>query len=161
PMATVELDEVDTQLLTLLQENARYTALELADEVGVSDNTVHNRIARLEENGIITGYTTTVDNERAGLRLFFLFVCTARISERATVADEVLTIPQVVEVTEVMSGERNLLVKVYGADDEDISRVATRMDELALEINDEKLIKTQHAAGLDYHALGDMLATAE
>lgn len=156
-MAAYQLDEVDKQLLGLLQENARYTALELADEVGVSDNTVHNRIERLEDEGIITGYTTTVDHDRAGLRLFFLFVCTTRISERAAVAQEALELPQVVEVTEVMSGERNLLIKTYGAEDEDISHVATQMDELDLEIIDEKMIKTEHTASIDYLELGTMI----
>lgn len=156
-MASYQLDEVDKQLLGLLQDNARYTALELADEVGVSDNTVHNRIDRLEDEGIITGYTTGVDHDRAGFRLFFLFICTTRISERAAVAAEVVELPQVVEVTEVMSGERNLLIKVYGAEDEDISSVATQIDELDLEIIDEKLIRTEHSASLDYLELSDMI----
>jgi DNA-binding Lrp family transcriptional regulator len=121
---TYELDDVDKQLLGLLQENSRYTALELAERVGVSDNTVHNRMDRLEEADVITGYTTTVDNARIGLKLHFLFICTARISKRSSVAQEILASPEVVEVTELMTGERNLLVKVIGAGDDDITRIA-------------------------------------
>lgn len=156
-MASYQLDDVDKQLLTLLQENARYTAIELAEQIGVSDNTIHNRMERLEEKGIITGYSATVDHDQTGLSLFFLFICTARISERSAVAEEVLMLPQVVEVTEVMSGEHNLLIKVYGAEDEDITRVAEQLDDLALEINDEKLIKTEHTQPLDYVEVKEMI----
>ncbi len=149
-MASYQLDDVDKHLLELLQENARYTAIEIAERIGVSDNTIHNRMQQLKREGIITGYTTTVDPTRTGLSLFFLFICTARISDRSAVAEEILALPQVVEVTEVMSGEQNLLVKVYGAGDEDITHVAEQLDDLALEINDEKLIKTAHTEPLDY-----------
>ncbi|PSP54748.1 hypothetical protein BRC74_00495 [Halobacteriales archaeon QH_7_68_42] len=56
-MDPVDLDEVDKQILRRLQDNARYTAVELAEAVGVSDNTVHNRMDRLEAADVITGYT--------------------------------------------------------------------------------------------------------
>lgn len=156
-MAAYQLDDVDKHLLKLLQENSRYTALELAEQVGVSDNTVHNRMSRLEDAGVITGYATSVDNDRIGLELHFLFICTARISERSTVAEEILAIPEVVEVTELMTGERNLLVKVIGADDDDITRIAELLDQRNLEINDENLIKAEHAAPLDYVEIEEML----
>ncbi|WP_255169812.1 Lrp/AsnC family transcriptional regulator [Natrononativus amylolyticus] len=149
-MTAYQLDEVDRQLLTLLQENARYTAIELADEIGVSDNTIHNRMRRLEEANVITGYTTTTDYERAGLRLYFHFSCTARISERSAVAKEAMALPQVVEVTELMTGHENLHLKAVGAEDEDITAIAERLDELALEINDENLIRAEHTTPLDY-----------
>ena len=157
-MASYQLDDVDKELLKLLQENARYTAIELAEQIGVSDNTIHNRMERLEERGIITGYTTSVNHDETGLNLFFLFICTARISERSSVASEVLKLPQVVEVTEVMSGEQNLLIKVYGTEDEDITHVAEQLDDLALEINDEKLIKTEHTQPLDYVEIEAMMS---
>lgn len=143
---TSQLDDIDKQLLNLLQEDARHTAIEIAEEIGVSDNTVHNRMERLEADGVITGYTTTIDHDRAGLPLYFHFSCTARISERAAVADEVIAIPEVLEVTELMTGHQNLQIKVVGVEDEDITRVAEQLDELALEIEDENLIRAEHEA---------------
>ena len=149
-MTTYELDDVDKRLLVLLQENARYTALELADRVGVSDNTIHNRMARLEDADVITGYAATVDHDRVGLDLYFLFTCTVRISDRSDVAKQALALPGVLEVTELMTGEHNLLIKAVGARDDDITRVAEKVDDLKLEINDETLIRTEHAKPLDY-----------
>ncbi|MFC7232112.1 Lrp/AsnC family transcriptional regulator [Saliphagus sp. GCM10025308] len=123
-MASCPLDETDRELLDLLQENARYKATSLAEEIGVSDNTVHNRMARLEEAGVITGYTTAIDYQSTGLRLSFHFTCTTRISERSAVAEEALALPQVVEVTELMTGQENLHIKAVGAKDADITHVA-------------------------------------
>lgn len=158
---TYELDDVDKHLLRLLQENARYTALELAERIGVSDNTIHNRMDRLEEAGVITGYTTTVDHDRTGLDLYFAFTCTARISERGEVAEKIMSFPEVVEVTELMTGEHNLLVKAFGAEDEDITRIAERFDQLNVEINDENLVKVERTKPLDYVDIGSMLDDEE
>ena len=144
------LDGVDKQLLTLLQENARSKVIELAEEIGVSDNTIHNRMERLEEEGVITGYTTTTDYDRAGLRLYFHFSCTTRISERSDVAEKAMALPQIVEVTELMTGHENLHLKAVGVEDEDITAVAEQLDNLSLEINDENLIRAVHTTPLNY-----------
>lgn len=151
------LDDVDRQLLSLLQENARRKAVELGDAVGVSDNTIHNRMAQLEEAGVITGYTTTLDYDSIGLDFYFLFVCSARISERAVVAEEAREIPEVVEVVELMTGERNLHIKVAGTDRDDITRVAQQLDGLNLEINDESFVRSEQSTPLDLVAIEEML----
>ena len=149
-MTSYSLDDVDRQLLNLLQENARYTAIELAEEIGVSDNTIHNRVERLEGANVITGYTATTDYSQTGLRLHFHFSCTARISERTKVAEKAIALPQVVEVTELMTGHENLHLKAVGAEDEDITAIAEQLDNLSLEINDENLIRAEHTDPLDY-----------
>lgn len=156
-MTAYQLDDVDRRLLNLLQENARYTAIELAEKVDVSDNTIHNRMQRLEDAGVITGYTTTVDHRRTGLRLYFHFSCTARISDRSGVAEEAMALPQVLEVTELMTGQKNLHIKAVGAEDEDITHVAEQLDGLALEINDENLIRTEHAKPLNHIEISEMM----
>lgn len=52
-----EIDNIDERILYRLVEDARSTtAPDIADEVGVTDTTIRNRIGRLEENGVITGY---------------------------------------------------------------------------------------------------------
>ena len=149
-MSTYELDDVERQLLTLLQENSRYTAVEMAEKVGVSDNTIHKRMRRLEEEGIITGYHASVDHDRTGMSLYFIFICTVRISKRSDVAEEAMTIPEVVEVTELMTGQQNLHIKLVGAEDEDITRLASQIDQLELEINDENLLRGEYRKPIDY-----------
>ncbi|MFC4542408.1 Lrp/AsnC family transcriptional regulator [Halosolutus amylolyticus] len=156
-MTEYNLDDVDKQLLKLLQENARSKAIELAEEIGVSDNTIHNRMERLENAGIITGYTTTIDRDLTGLRLYFHFSCTARISDRSDVAEKALALPQVTEVTELMTGQENLHIKAIGSENRDITHVAEQLDNLNLEINDENLVRAEHAIPLDYVEVMDQL----
>ena len=57
------LDETDRQLLALLREDSRRQVSSLAEALGVSRATVYSRIARLEEERIITGYTVRVGAE--------------------------------------------------------------------------------------------------
>ncbi len=57
------LDEIDRQLLALLREDSRRQVSSLAEALGVSRATVYSRIARLEDERIITGYTVRVGAE--------------------------------------------------------------------------------------------------
>ena len=51
------MDDLDRQLLSLLRENARAAIAALAKKLGVARGTVQNRLARLEKEGVIVGYT--------------------------------------------------------------------------------------------------------
>jgi DNA-binding Lrp family transcriptional regulator len=51
------MDEIDRKLIALLRENARTPVAALAKSLRVARGTVQNRIARLERNGTILGYT--------------------------------------------------------------------------------------------------------
>lgn len=55
------LDEIGWTILCALQENARMTDTDLARLAGVTSPTVANRIRRLEEEGVITGYHAAVN----------------------------------------------------------------------------------------------------
>lgn len=57
------LDQTDQRLLSLLRENARYSIAYLAQKLQVSRGTVTNRIAKLEDEGIIRGYTVELRPE--------------------------------------------------------------------------------------------------
>jgi DNA-binding Lrp family transcriptional regulator len=51
------MDDLDRHLLSLLRENARAAVAALAKKLGVARGTVQNRLARLEKEGVIIGYT--------------------------------------------------------------------------------------------------------
>lgn len=61
PRPVVELDEIDRKLLFLLADDPRASQRQLAREVGMSPPAVGERIARLERQRVIRGYTTIVD----------------------------------------------------------------------------------------------------
>ena len=61
-----QLDQVDQQILALLEENARRTMSDVAERVALSTSAVKRRIDRMEDLGVITGYTVVVDHAKAG-----------------------------------------------------------------------------------------------
>lgn len=62
-------DETDQIILKSLVEDARTSTAEIARKVGLSPPSVTERIRRLEDAGIITGYTATIDPRALGLEL--------------------------------------------------------------------------------------------
>ena len=63
------MDKVDLKLIELLQENARYSLKHLAKEVFLSTPAVSTRVSKLEETGVITGYTAQVDPLKLGYNI--------------------------------------------------------------------------------------------
>jgi Lrp/AsnC family transcriptional regulator, leucine-responsive regulatory protein len=61
------MDKVDLRLVDLLQRSGRATQLELAKAVGMSQPAVAERLRKLEERGVITGYVARVDAAALGL----------------------------------------------------------------------------------------------
>ncbi len=63
------MDDTDRQLLALLRDNARLSVVALAQKLRVARATVQNRIARLEADGTIVGYTVRLRPEAEGQRI--------------------------------------------------------------------------------------------
>jgi Lrp/AsnC family leucine-responsive transcriptional regulator len=60
------IDEIDRKIIMLLQQDARLPNTVLAEQVGSTSSTVHERVRKLERKGIIKGYVAVVDPERLG-----------------------------------------------------------------------------------------------
>lgn len=72
PATPVLRDQLDRELLSLLQANARTSAADLARQLGTARTTVLSRLARLEREGIIAGYTVRLAQDvlNQGLQAF-------------------------------------------------------------------------------------------
>jgi Lrp/AsnC family leucine-responsive transcriptional regulator len=71
-MSTFSPDATDWRLLEALQRDGRASYAELARAVSMSPSAVTERVRRLEEAGVITGYTAVIDHERIGLPVLAL-----------------------------------------------------------------------------------------
>ena len=60
------LDETDRRIIEVLERDARTSLRKIAGEVGVALGTVSNRVRKMEEKGIITGYRVMLDSDRVG-----------------------------------------------------------------------------------------------
>lgn len=139
------IDDIDERILYYLTEDARHTsAPDIAEEVDLSPPTVRNRIRRLEENGVITGYHANVNYERANGRLTNLFICSTSATKRQELAQRVLDVPGVINVREIMTGRGDLRIKAVGTDTDDLMRIAQDITDLGIEIDDEGLIHREY-----------------
>jgi Lrp/AsnC family leucine-responsive transcriptional regulator len=108
----IPLDPIDYRLLALLQRDGRATQLTLSRAVGLSQPAVAERLRKLEERRVITGYAAHVDAGRLGLDVTaFIGVAIEhpRFFERFT--KKVLQLPEVLECHRV-AGEDSYLLKV-------------------------------------------------
>lgn len=76
---TVQLDELDRQLLELLQTNAKRTIKEMAEQLHLSTTPVFERIKRLEKEGYIDRYVAVLNRKKVGLGL--LVMCDVSLKE--------------------------------------------------------------------------------
>lgn len=152
-MDDTPFDAMDRGIVYLLQRDARSTITDVATAVNVSDNTVRNRVRRLEEQGVLEGYSADVDYNRIGVQHHYQFICTAGVSEREELADEALGVPGVIEVRTLMTGTRNVYVTAAGSDNDDITRIALALDGIGLGIDQENLIRSQTRQPLEQFQL--------
>ncbi|WP_251342294.1 Lrp/AsnC family transcriptional regulator [Haloplanus halophilus] len=142
-MVDEDIDDVDRAILYALQEDARnMSSGDIAERTGTSDSTVRKRIRRLESDGVIKGYSASVDYQKSGYPLRMLLYCTAAIPERGDLIPDILEIDGVVSVQELVTGEQNLLVTAVGESDSDITSVAQALLDMGLTVADEVLVRT-------------------
>ncbi|MFC7185383.1 Lrp/AsnC family transcriptional regulator [Halorubrum yunnanense] len=138
------LDDIDRQIIHALMSDARNTSAPMiAEGMNVSAGTVRNRIERLEDAGVIRGYTAIVDFEQAGGRLTSVFMCTVPADERERLALAARSIPGVINVRVLMAGRRDLQVVAVGEETSDLREIARTLSGLDIRIEDEELLQTE------------------
>ena len=76
-----QLDKIDLSILRILQENARATVKEIAEQVHLSTTPVHERIKRMEISGVIKQYATLVDHTKVKKGL--MVICYVSLKEHS------------------------------------------------------------------------------
>ena len=115
------INEIDTQILNIIQQDARISNAEIARQVELAPSAVLERVRKLEERGVIRGYAAEIDATQVGFGLTaFVFV---RTSDRCGGTDTVLAkIPEVLEVHDV-AGEDCYLLKVRAKDTDELGKL--------------------------------------
>jgi len=117
------MDTKDLHILESLQANARTSNAELARDLEMAPSAVLERIRKLEQKGILTGYEARIAPRAVGLSLTaFVFVRAEEKPVSGKTGSSLAKIPEVQEVHHV-AGEDCYLVKVRVRDTEDLSRV--------------------------------------
>lgn len=112
------MDKTDRQIIAALQRDGRQKLADLSERVGLSPTPLARRIARLERDGVIAGYSARIDQDKLGLPLnVFIFVELEKQTRDAITAFE-RDLRRFEEVMEcyLMTGTRDILLRVVAAD---------------------------------------------
>ncbi|WP_417523164.1 Lrp/AsnC family transcriptional regulator [Marinovum sp.] len=112
------MDATDARIVQALQRDGRQRLADLSEKIGLSATPLARRIARLEETGVITGYSARVDQEKLGLPLnIFIFVELEQQSRKAVSAfeDALRRFDEVMECY-LMTGTRDVMLRVVARD---------------------------------------------
>ena len=125
--ALCHVDSIDERILRLLQQNARRTFGDIGQEVGLSAPAVKRRIDRLEESGVIRGYTTLVDHASLGQSVEAFaelrFAGSTRVDD---IEDIALDVPEVHAIFTV-AGDPDALAWIRVSDVYNLKRVIDRL----------------------------------
>ena len=110
----MSLDKTDLTILNLLQHNAHLTIKEIAAEVNMSLTPVHERIKKMQNEGIIDSYVTLLNKKKLGKSL--IVYCNVTLTRQAAddfkIFNEAIDLlPEVVECS-VVSGSFDYILKV-------------------------------------------------
>jgi Lrp/AsnC family transcriptional regulator, leucine-responsive regulatory protein len=123
-----ELDATDRRILRALRRDGRLSVVALAEEVGLSPTPCQRRVRRLEEEGVIAGYTAVLDHGRLGLPLqaFVLVSLVSHAEEVVARFQAALSVRPEVLAAYAMSGEMDYLLHVAAADFESYADFAMK-----------------------------------
>ncbi|MEU5690165.1 Lrp/AsnC family transcriptional regulator [Actinosynnema sp. NPDC020468] len=105
----MELDELDWKLLDLLQHDGRMTFTELARRVSLSAPATTERVRRLEQAGVLTGYVAVVDPQKLGLPIEAIVRVRVRSLDTPRFRANVVTLAQVRDADHVTGDDCWLL----------------------------------------------------
>ena len=135
-----ELDTTDRAILDLLQENCKQPLAAIGEKVGLSAPAVVERIHKLEEAGVIRGYTAILDARQLGKDVTaFIGVSTSDPGAIREVESAVNRMEEVLECHHV-TGAHTLMIKVKTHDTQSLELLIEKIRELGGVVRTETMI---------------------
>lgn len=137
----LKIDFIDRQLISLLRTNARYSVSELANKLDVSRATVQNRITKLEQKEIITGYTAVISDmaEKALTQVKAHMSISLKSSSTKNIKPLLLKEPSVIAI-HTTNGQWDIIVELEAPSLAEFDHVLGRIRELSEVVNSETSI---------------------
>ena len=122
----MQLDETDVKILKALTEDARLSSRQIAKQCDVSVGTALSRIRKMEEEGIIKGYTALLDQEKLGYELTVVTEITVSKGRLLEVENEIARMPNVCCVYD-LTGLADAAIIAKFKNREELSRFTKRL----------------------------------
>ncbi len=130
-MAKFKLDEIDHQILDILIENARTPFTDIAKKLLVSAGTIHVRVKKMEEEGVIKGSTLTVDYDKMGYTFIaYVGILLENSSLTSRVIKELEAIPEVT-VAHLTTGKFTVFCKVRAMNTKHAKDIIFKIDNVS------------------------------
>lgn len=127
---TKRIDEIDARILELLQEKGRMKRTAIAEDVGLSVPAVSERMRKLRERGVLTGYHATVDAKRLHYDITaFIRVTVDGSDHYPPFIDHITNMEQVLEMHSI-TGEGSHMLKVRTRDTTTLERMLSRIQQI-------------------------------
>jgi len=142
-MAKFKLDEVDHQILDMLIENARTPFTDIAKKLLVSAGTIHVRVKKMEEEGVIKGSTLTVDYDKMNYSFIAyvgLFLENSSFTKK--IISELNKIPEIT-VAHLTTGKFTIFCKIRAKDTKHAKNVIFAIDDI------QGVIRTETSISLE------------
>lgn len=115
------VDATDTRILRALADDPRRTVVALAQELGLSRNTVQARLSRLEQHAFLS-FDRRINPTSLGYPLLAFITVHVQQRKLASITEEIARIPEVLE-GHGLTGTADLLLRVVAVDAEDLFRI--------------------------------------
>jgi len=116
------MDRKDRQILALLERNARLGYGEIGKAVGLAGSSVHDRVRKLEKQGIVKGYRAEVDFEAAGLPITAIVSLALRPASPADIPAKVAEF-ELVESCYSVAGDNSYALVVRAPSTKDLEEL--------------------------------------
>lgn len=116
-----EIDEKDSAILEVLKRNSQFSIQKISKKTGIPVATVHNRIKKMKEEGIIESYTIKLNPEKMGRKMTaYVMVKAVQKADQSLLLKEISSYERVVEGS-MITGEFDLIFKVFVKDMEELN----------------------------------------
>ena len=115
----MELDDTDRKILRILQEDARTPFSEVARRIDMSSATVHDRVSRMEEAGVLRGYRADVDPKALGYGVSAFVGLRVQQGHEQKALETLRSVEGVREV-HLTTGEYDVMMRVYAESTDDL-----------------------------------------
>ncbi len=144
-MAKFRLDEIDHQILDMLIDNTRVPFTDIAKNLMISAGTVHVRVKKMEDAGIIMGSSLTLDYEKLGYAFIaYVGVYLHNTSQSKFVLERLKEIP-FVTVAHVTTGKFNIFCKIRARDTQHAKDVIFAIDDIEGVYRTETMISLEES----------------
>lgn len=138
-----QLDEIDKKILDFLVENTRMPFTEIAKQMDVSAGTIHVRVKKMEDAGIILGSSLILDYGKLDFHFTaYIGILLTKSNRTQDVLSELAKIPNVIE-TSVISGKYNIFCKIRARNTEDAKRIIYQIDDIQDVMRTESMISME------------------